>query len=299
MLNKLLIRIKVIKFLKKRNKNYRKLGKKYREKPVEPWAFIRVKNEIRTIESCLESIIPVIKKGVIGYHKLPNGEKDDGTKQYILEFCKKNPGFIPFEYEYEVIPADSEKYKNLEEIDELNRLDSYYNAVLAKIPKNEWFIKIDCDHIYDTEKLKKLMYLPKNDNDVISFSRMNLHFKNNKLHCLIPVITEPNDHWLLKNNEIYFNFKRGYDSKKEFYAWEQINLNEKIKNNEVNLYHTDLFNWHFPYIKVSRDISDDKLKEFSLKEISIYTRLYYHISKDMINKDRILEICRKFKIDKN
>lgn len=68
---------------------YRKLGKRYRDVPVEPWAFIRVKNEIKTIDACLESILPVIKKGVIGYHLLPEGEVDDGTEKYILDFCKK------------------------------------------------------------------------------------------------------------------------------------------------------------------------------------------------------------------
>lgn len=60
-------------FIKKIMKKYRPLSKKYRENPVEPWAFIRVFNEITTIEECLNSIKPVIKKGVIGYHELPGG----------------------------------------------------------------------------------------------------------------------------------------------------------------------------------------------------------------------------------
>lgn len=30
--------------------------------PIEPWAFIRAKNEIVTIDTCLKSILPVIKK---------------------------------------------------------------------------------------------------------------------------------------------------------------------------------------------------------------------------------------------
>ncbi|MEH1738767.1 hypothetical protein V6948_01065 [Fusobacterium varium] len=51
--------------------------------PVESWAFIKVRNEIGTIDSCLKSILPVIKKGVIGYK-----DCDDGTEEYILEFCK-------------------------------------------------------------------------------------------------------------------------------------------------------------------------------------------------------------------
>ncbi len=54
---------KKLRELKRRYKNYRRLNKKYRITPIEPWAFIRIKNEISTVQSCLESIIPVIKKG--------------------------------------------------------------------------------------------------------------------------------------------------------------------------------------------------------------------------------------------
>lgn len=84
-----MINYKKIRQLKKRYKRYRRLGKKYRIVPVEPWAFIRVKNEIKTLKACLESIKPVIKKGVIAYHKLSENEFDDGTESYITEFCKK------------------------------------------------------------------------------------------------------------------------------------------------------------------------------------------------------------------
>ena len=78
--------------------------------PIEPWAFIRVKNEIITIDSCLKSILPAIKKGVIGYN-----DCDDGTEEYILEFCKQNPGFIPVKYPYSVYPPSHEIYKTEEE----------------------------------------------------------------------------------------------------------------------------------------------------------------------------------------
>ena len=196
--------IKKLRRLKKRYKTYRKLGIKYRKNPIEPWAFIRVKNEIKTVQSCLESIVPVIKKGVIGYHKLLENEIDDGTEEYIIEFCKKNPNFILFKYDFTVIPANDIRYRELENIPLENRLDSYYNAVLSKIPRNEWFIKIDCDHVYDTEKLKKLMYLPKKDTDIISYSRLNLHYENEKLYVIKnPTLFDVGDSWLLKNEDIF------------------------------------------------------------------------------------------------
>lgn len=265
------------------------MSKKYREIPVEPWAFIRVKNERQTIEQCLNSILPVIKKGVIGYQRLSEDEVDDGTEQYILEFCRKNKGYIPYKYEYEVIPANDNRYLNLERIKKENRLDSFYNAVLQQIPKDEWLIKIDCDHIYDTEKLRKLMYLPQKDSDVISFSRFNLHYMNDKLYVLKDnYIADPGDHWLIKNKDLFFNFKIG-EKNGRFYAWEQINLIEKIKSKKITMYYTNLFNWHFPFLKNSRTISEENLIEFKKFNFTYFDKLFYHISKDMYNEVRILK----------
>ncbi|WP_294704555.1 hypothetical protein [uncultured Fusobacterium sp.] len=114
--------------------------------PIEPWAFIRAKNEIITIDSCLKSILPVIKKGVIGYN-----DCDDGTEEYIIEFCKQNPGFIPVKYPYTVYPLTSTEY--LKETSNKNCwFSSYCNYILSYIPKDEWIIKIDCDHIFDSNK---------------------------------------------------------------------------------------------------------------------------------------------------
>ena len=270
---------KKLRELKRRYKNYRRLNKKYRITPIDPWAFIRIKNEISTFQSCLESIIPVIKKGVIGYHRLEENEVDDGTEIYITEFCKKYSGFILFKYDYNVIPANDKRYTKLSNIPIENRLDSYYNAVLSKIPRNEWFIKIDCDHVYDTEKLRKLMYLPKKDTDVISYSRLNLHYENKKLYVIKnPTLFDVGDSWLLKNGR--------------FFAYEGI-----IIPKNRNFYNTGLFNWHFPFIKISRNIEKNNLIEYEKYNFSLYDKLYYHIEKDMIDKERILNICKRFKIN--
>lgn len=283
-----------IKELKTRYKKYRKLNKNYRKTPVEPWAFIRVKNEIKTIKACLESIIPVIKKGVIGYHKLAENENDDGTEEYIIKFCNENSGYVLYKYENEVITADDDRYKELSKIPIKNRLDSYYNSVLEQIPKGEWIIKIDCDHVYDTEKIRRCMYLPKEDNDVISFARFNLHYDDKKLYVIKKdSFYDVGDHWLLKNNGLYFKFCSGIKNNK-FYAWEQLVIPEGRK-----IYNTGLFNWHFPFIKSSRTILKKDLIEFSKFKVSLYDKLYYHIKKDMINQERIEEICKKFNKDTN
>lgn len=193
---------------------YRKLGEKYRAVPVEPWAFIRVKNEIKTIDACLQSILPVIKKGVIGYHLLPKGEIDDGTEKYILDFCKKNPGFIPYKHPYIVYPPCDNKYRNLSSLEIENRIDSYSQAVLDLIPDEDWLIKIDCDHVYNTELLRQLMYLPKNDQDIITLPIFNLHWKNNRIYVIKNKgLSNNEDMWLLKKHNIKFYFvSGGYDS---------------------------------------------------------------------------------------
>lgn len=281
---------KKINRLKRRLRKYRNINKKYRENPVEPWAFIRVKNEIKTVQACLESIIPVIKKGVIGYHKLSENEVDDGTEEYLKKFCKENPKYILFKYDFTVIPANDIRYEKLDNIPLENRLDSYYNAVLSKIPQNEWFIKIDCDHVYDTDKLKKLMYLPKKDTDIISYSRLNLHYEDGKLYVIKnPTLFDGGDSQLLKKENIYFDFFQGHKEGK-FFAYEGIVIPKGRK-----FYNTDLFNWHFPFVKTSRDIEKEKLLEFNKVKFSLYDKLYYHIKKDMIDEERIMEICKNFK----
>lgn len=58
--------------------------------PLNPWAFIRVKNEISTLKSSLESILPAIQRGIIAYN-----DCNDGSEEFTLEFCKKYLTFIP------------------------------------------------------------------------------------------------------------------------------------------------------------------------------------------------------------
>ncbi|WP_337199440.1 hypothetical protein [Campylobacter molothri] len=65
--------------------------------PLNPWAFIRVKNEISTLKSSLESILPAIQRGIIAYN-----DCDDGSEEFILEFCKKYPTFIPKKYPFSI-----------------------------------------------------------------------------------------------------------------------------------------------------------------------------------------------------
>ncbi|KYL04426.1 hypothetical protein [Fusobacterium necrophorum] len=275
--------------------NYRKLGVKYREEPIEIWAFVRAKNEIKTIESCLNSILPVIQKGVIGYNKLKE-EEDDGTEAFILDFCKKNPGFIPFQYEHEVIPANDMRYQDISAIPVENRLDTYYNAVLSKLPKNVWMMKIDCDHVFDTEKLVQLPYLIKEDKDMLSFTRMNLHYENEQLFFInIYTIAAPDDWLLLKNTNLVFKFSSGYKENGSFFAWEYLENETEDLFFQRKIYYTDLISWYFPFMKIGKCLERRYFTPFSDFEISPKLKKKFHISEDMLDETRILEFCKNFK----
>ncbi len=170
-------------FSNRKSKMYRPLGRRYREKPVEPWAYIRVKNEMRTFPSCLESILPAVSRGVIGCHRLAEGEADDGTIEYAENFCKEHPGFIFYFYDHPILPAMHPAYFAMEKPAREHCLDSFYNAVLQQIPEDEWLVKIDADHIYDSEKLAAMLYLPKSQEEYITISRLNLHYEEGRYIC--------------------------------------------------------------------------------------------------------------------
>lgn len=72
-------------------------SKQSQESHLNPWAYIRVKNEAHTLKASLYSILPAIRRGVIGYN-----DCDDGSEEIILEFCANFPSFIPVKYPYNV-----------------------------------------------------------------------------------------------------------------------------------------------------------------------------------------------------
>lgn len=272
--------------------NYRPLGKHYREEPIDIYAFIRARNEIKTIETCLNSILPVIQKGVIGYNKLPD-EEDDGTEEFILEFCRKNKGFIPFRYEHEVIPANDLRYENLDSIPIESRLDTYYNAVLEQLPRDVWMMKIDCDHVFDPEKLSQLRYIPKKDTDAVSLSRMNFHYSDDELYVVnIHTIAASGEWLLLKNRNLTHRFKTGARADGSFFAWEYLDLSN-VGNLEY--IYTDLFNWHFPFIKGTRGLAGQYFTKFDDFPVTEAMKKEFGIADDMLDRERILTICRSFK----
>lgn len=173
------------------------------------------------------------------------------------------------------------------------KLPAYYNAVLEKIPKGEWLIKIDCDHVYDAEKLKKLFSLIKHPNDCVIISKLNLHYDGKNLFALKKgTFNEVKDHWIIKNEKLNFILAKEYYRDEQ--GNEKMNACEGLEVKSRNLIFSDLTNWHFPFIKNSRNIEKEKL--ISLDEFKkIYTK--NKITEDMLDENRILEICKKFNLE--
>ncbi|EAK0442793.1 beta-1,4-N-acetylgalactosaminyltransferase [Campylobacter lari] len=215
--------------------------------PLNPWAFIRVKNEAITLRASLESILPAIQRGVIGYN-----DCTDGSEEIILEFCKQYPSFIPKKYPYEVQIQNPKS--------EENKLYSYYNYVASFIPQNEWLIKIDVDHYYDAKKLYKSFYIPKKDYHVVSYSRIDFAFNDGKFYVYRDkegmILRSPGDCLLIrKANLIWkeilingdtFNWNIAKEDIKNAKSYEILNSRNRI------YFTTELNNYHFPFIKSYR-----------------------------------------------
>lgn len=276
---------------KAREVDYRTLKKKYRNKPVEPWAYIRVKNEIKTIEASLNSILPAIKKGVIGY--CPS---DDGSEEFIEIFCKQNTGFIPFKYNFDVIPPNDERYFEGGYQKE-QQLDAYYNAVLDKIPNGEWLIKIDVDQIYDANKLKKMFYLPKYDDDCIVISRLECDYKDKHFYLYKNTPYSAGwDHWLLKKTEkIHFSFEKGTGSNPMYnkgrYAFEVLDISHLRKIT------TEVVTWHFPLLKNRRkNIIVETIPLSNFK--TVLNPKKQKVDLDMFDENKLVKLMKFIKDEK-
>lgn len=251
-------------------------------KPIKPYAFIRVHNEIKTIDTCFESIIDCVAGGVIGFNSCT-----DGTKEYILAFCQKYPQFTPVEYPYDVIPGGDFRYKE-EQLDDNLCLDSYYNFVWEKLPKNEWIIKIDADHIYNKKYLQDLCKLPIRKKDCVILNRINLHCVDGKvyIHKKHP-FSENGDHWIIYNQNIHFQLFRGWINDR-FTAYEFLELPKKERKKIYGV----LCNWHFPNVKNQRNhFNPDEwilLSEFDVSDYAQQKNMAGRIPDDMIDSTTIL-----------
>lgn len=271
--------------------------------PLNPWAYVRVKNEAKTLRASLDSILPAIQRGVIGYN-----DCDDGSEEIILEFCKQYPSFIPVKYPYKVIRENPTK--------EENKLYSYYNYILNFIPKNEWFIKIDVDHIYDAKKLYKSFYLPNKQTDIVTLSRMDFYIKNNQVFIaksprgyfnragdqnLICNLGKKFHERIIHVNLLSYSQQiiKNKPTKPQKEAMKDyISMEAWIHSPYNRIYRSELCHYHFPYVKTSRQHlakNGIPLKEFlNSGDSSLGTE----IDLKMLDEDYILSLYKRFDFSK-
>ena len=230
----------------------------------------------------MDSILPAIQRGIIAYN-----DCTDGSEEIILDFCAKYPSFIPAKYPHSVQIRNPKR--------EENKFHNYCNFALSHIPKNEWLIKIDCDHIYDAKKLYKAFYLPKKTFERVLIARSNILIKNNQIfvgkshHGIDDFLLKGADHWLIYNKGLRFNVWFPDDEKQLFYE----GLHYKIAR---LTYHTELNNYHFALIKNSRASGNDSAikNAFSLDEIRQSPLVGIRIDPALLDKDKILAIYDSF-----
>ncbi|MDA3968017.1 beta-1,4-N-acetylgalactosaminyltransferase [Helicobacter sp. WB40] len=263
--------------------------------PLNPWAFIRVKNERVMLESSLKSILPAIQRGVIGYN-----DCNDGSEEIIIKFCKQYPSFIPIKYPHTI---DIKNPKT-----NLNKLYNYYNYVFSYIPENEWFIKIDMDHIYDAKKLYKSFYLIKDDNEILSISRMDFIVIDDNIYVAQQnnglFLKDDVDHWLIKKtSDIHFrealvlgdSFNWNEIPQEQAYKYDNLASYEAIVIKKKIVKITELTNYHFPYMKQYRKFINN-INVVKLEDIlhALTDQEKFRIDEKLLDKDRILNIFKHF-----
>lgn len=266
--------------------------------PLNPWAYIRVKNEARTLRASLDSILPAIQRGVIGYN-----DCDDGSEEIILEFCKTYPSFIPVKYPHNVQIRNPKK--------EENKIYYYSNYVLNFIPQEEWFIKLDMDHIYDAKKLYKSFYLLKKNTDILTLSRIDFYIKGGKIYISKSgrgYYNRAGDQTLRYNQD--FKYCERILSPKLQKWREQIlrdkptqaqiealqddyeSYEAKIDDSYSRVYRSELCHYHFPGIKKRREGIPEGVYTLSLQYFQ--DELGVEIDPKMLEKETILSLYNRF-----
>lgn len=215
----------------------------------------------------------------------------DGSEEIILEFCAKYPSFIPAKYPHKVQIQNPQS--------EENKLFAYCNFALSFIPKNEWLILIDTDHIYDAKKLYKSFYLAKSPYERVMYDRINFLVKNGKVSVEKSTYMKDGvgfvdkfmlhylDHWLLCN--FGFEFIPQYINKEKTIQIEIWNF----KPMRIDKF-TEISNYHFPYIKERRQSMNDKVEKFTLNEIKQSRLVGTRIDSALLDEKKILQIYDSF-----
>ena len=218
-------------------------------------AFLRVKDEIKTIEACLNSIDGVFDRIVI-IHSL---EKDDGSVALMRNWCKERDYCEIHEYPYMVIPSHDIRYAKRVLYE--NTLAAYYNFGLTFFEPEEWVVKIDGDQVYLKKELQKFVQIirqEKQDNLVLFMKGYNSLVRKGQLVLQkdIPINGLDKDHFAIKRKNL-LPFKQGL-------FWEKFYL--KNKKDLHFLFYSDEVWFHFKkWVKKEfRVIKKDDLNDMDI-----------------------------------
>lgn len=215
-------------------------------------AYIRVKNEIKTIEACLNSIDGVFDKIVI----IHSHEKDDGSIAFMNKWCQERKYCEIHEYPYDVIPSHDARYKH--DVNHKNTFAAYYNFGLQFFQPEEWVVKIDADQVYIKPKLEEFLQQFKNGtanshkiygltgyntfvlkDQLIKYRNLEinggsgsfiikrkniLHFKQHKYYEVL----ETNKTYALSSPPVWFHFQKNLKSNGKIRELSEVNTEEII-----------------------------------------------------------------------
>ncbi len=238
---------------------------------------------------------------MIGYN-----DCTDGSEEIILDFCKKHPSFIAAKYPYEVQICNPQS--------ENNKFYKYCQFVQDFIPKDEYFVKLDVDHIYDAKKMFKSFYLLEHFKDkkaVLFFSRIDLAIKDNEVYIVYydkfnggflndigkEQLLSKCHKWregIAKMQSSIYTYDN--DKKNEIFHYE----GQFVPSNTI-FYYGELNNYHFPFVKARREVDIIncnrfvKLDDFVRKNPGGIIGKY--IDAKMLDKDRILNAYYQFDLE--
>ncbi len=189
-------------------------------------AFLRIKDEIKTIEACLNSIDGVFDRIVI----IHSNEKDDGSVALMNEWCSKRKECEIHEYPFAVVPSHDKRYTQ-KKVSYENTLAAYNNFGLNFFEPEEWVVKIDADQVYLKNRLKEYVdFVRANGEDNVKyfFIGYNTFAWNNYFVKFksVPINGKFGDSYFIKRKNI--------DLFKQDNVFEAIILKNVVKEQEFN-----------------------------------------------------------------
>ena len=172
-----------------------------KERPLGLSGHLRVKDEAMSIAECIDSCIDALDELIITYNK-----SSDNTENILKEYEKKYPDKIRlYFYAPNIIKYDKDEYKI--KYSELHYFYYYSNFGYLKI-RYKYYIKIDSDQIYFTEKLFEIREALLSDIKLSDNIRKLLIIS--KISLYIPIKK-------LRNNFRTYFIKKAFSKKEDYY----------------------------------------------------------------------------------